>query len=100
MTAEWSPQVAETLARDAGIQPLGDRRWKVIACIREEFARNGRMPRLPRVQELTGLGRSALLELFPGDATALMARLAGVGATTRQGHPKPAGDRRRIRHET
>jgi len=38
---DWTPEVAETLARRAGIARMTDRHWKVIAQCREDAARGG-----------------------------------------------------------
>ena len=90
MSPEWSPSVADSRARLAGIDELGDQRWKVIACAREEFARSGRTPGLRRIERLTGIPVAELHELFPGGTAALIARLAGVRAPGVRRRAKPA----------
>ena len=41
---QWTPEVAATLAREVGIEPLTDRHWKVITFCREDAARQGQGP--------------------------------------------------------
>jgi len=79
----WSPEVATARARRAGLPALRPRHWKVIAACREEAARTGRCPRLERLSVLTGLAPPELLLLFPGEAEALVARIAGLGRSAR-----------------
>lgn len=59
---------------------LNGHHWKVIACAREEAAREGRVPSLRRITTLTGFGSGELHRLFPGPTASLIARLAGVAA--------------------
>lgn len=76
--ADWTPEVAELLARAAGLSPLTDRHWKVIALYREETARRGRPPDRDRLEELAGIGAGVLEGLFPGGSLRLVARVAGL----------------------
>ena len=73
---EWTPDVAEALAANEGIQ-LTPAQWKVLTCCREEHARTGRSPGLTRMAELTGIQVRILYRMFPG-GPALVARIAGV----------------------
>ena len=75
---EWSPEDATLTAARAGIAPLGDQHWKVIAACREEAARTGGIPQLSRLEVLTGFGPAELQALFPGDAVTVIGRIAGL----------------------
>jgi dissimilatory sulfite reductase related protein len=89
---EWSPEMAEALARRAGLGPLGERHWKVITTTREDAARRGRAPRLARIHQLTGLATGELEQLFPGDAGLLIMRIAGCDRPSSGGREGSAGD--------
>ena len=76
--AGWTPDDAETLARAAGIGPLSDRHWKVIALCREETARRRTLPDLARMASLSALDAAVLQRLFPGNTMETIARIAGL----------------------
>lgn len=80
--ARWTPELAELLARGAGIDPLTDKHWKVIALCREEAARGGVLSDSSTIARLAGFDEVQLRELFPGDPVRLAARIAGLS------HPK------------
>lgn len=75
---EWTPRDAERVRALVGLGPLRERHWKVITTYREECARAGRPPGLEQLERLTGIGDREMHGLFPGDAPALIARLAGI----------------------
>lgn len=77
-TADWTPEDAPRLAREAGLESLGDHHWKVITSCREEAARTGRIPGLRRLAVLTGFDVPELHRLFTGDAEAIVSRIAGL----------------------
>lgn len=74
----WTPEVAELLARTAGIDRLTDKHWKVLALCREEAARGGCLSDAREISQLAGLEETRLCELFPGDPARLAARIAGL----------------------
>ncbi len=74
---DWTPDVAEALAANAGIQ-LTPTQWKVLAACREEHARTGQSPGLGRMAELTGIEMRVLYRMFPGGPATVVARLAGL----------------------
>jgi len=76
--SRWTPDVAETLAREAGIPMLTERHWKVLALCREDAARLGRPPGPARICELSGFEAEELERLFPGDPDRLAAKIAGL----------------------
>src|SRR5574341_853758 len=79
---EWSPDVAEAIAEEAGIR-LTPEHWKVITFCREDAAKEGQPPGLRRISKLSGVGTKELYALFPKGPGKLAARVAGL--------PKPHG---------
>lgn len=81
-SSQWTPELAEALARDFGIS-LGERHWKVLSFCREDAAREGQPPGLRRIAKLSGVDMKELYQLFPKGPGKLAARIAGL--------PKPHG---------
>ena len=77
-SAQWTPEVAEAIARDVGIVPLTFEHWKVITFCREDAAREGQPPGLRRISKLSGVGTKELYALFPKGPGKLAARIAGL----------------------
>jgi tRNA 2-thiouridine synthesizing protein E len=77
-SSQWTPELAETLAREAGIGPLTDAHWKVITFCREDAAQQGEAPGLRRISKLSGVGMKELYQLFPKGPGKLAARIAGL----------------------
>ena len=82
-SSQWTPELADQLARDAGIGPLTERHWKVITFCREDAAREGQPPGLRRISKLSGVDMKELYQLFPKGPGKLAAKVAGL--------PKPQG---------
>jgi len=82
-SGQWSPAIAEEIAREAGIEPLTPEHWKVITFCREDAARVGVPPGLRRISKLSGVDTKTLYRLFPKGPGKLAARIAGL--------PKPQG---------
>ena len=78
LASEWTPEIAEVIAREAGIGKLTPEHWKVITLCREDEARNGTPPGLARISDLTGLDMKALHALFPKGPGKLAAQIAGL----------------------
>ena len=76
--SRWTPEVAERLARSAGIDRLTDKHWKVLALCREENARGGHLTAAAEISQLAGLDEEQLRELFPGDPARVAAMIAGL----------------------
>ena len=77
-SSQWTPEIAEAIAAEAGIPPLTSEHWSVLALCREEAARRGFPPCPKRVCELTGLPEARIGQLFPGNPGPLAARIAGL----------------------
>lgn len=81
--SEWTPGVAEEIAKETGIGPLNDKHWQVITFCREDAAREGQPPGVRRIAKLSGVEMKELYQLFPKGPGKLAARIAGL--------PKPQG---------
>ena len=81
--SEWTPGVAEEIAKETGISPLNDKHWQVITFCREDAAREGQPPGVRRIAKLSGVEMKELYQLFPKGPGKLAARIAGL--------PKPQG---------
>ncbi len=82
-SSQWTPEVGEALAREAGIATLTDQHWQVITFCREDAAREGQSPGLRRISKQSGVGMKDLYRLFPKGPGKLAARVSGL--------PKPQG---------
>jgi tRNA 2-thiouridine synthesizing protein E len=80
--SQWTPDVAEALAAEAGIS-LTPRHWQVVTFCREDAAREGVPPGLRRIAKLSGIEMKELYQLFPKGPGKVAARIAGL--------PKPQG---------
>ena len=77
-SAQWTPEVAEVIARDVGIAALTPEHWKVITFCREDTAHEGQPPGLRRISKLSGVGTKELYALFPKGPGKLAARISGL----------------------
>ena len=65
-SAEWNPQLAETLAEWEGISPLGAAHWRVIHFVRDHYRRLGGMPPMRRICRSSELSPEEAKRLFGG----------------------------------
>ena len=77
-SAEWTPDVAESIAREVGIDQLNDKHWQVITFCREDAATQGQAPGLRRIAKQSGVSMKELYKLFPKGPGKLAARIAGL----------------------
>jgi tRNA 2-thiouridine synthesizing protein E len=75
---QWTPEMAEVLASNAGIGPLNERHWKVISFCREDTAKVGQVPGLRRTSKMSGVNMKELYELFPKGPGKLAAQVSGL----------------------
>jgi dissimilatory sulfite reductase related protein len=75
---DWDDEVAKELARESGLEVLGENHWRVIRFLREFYAFNGRTPLNQQIREGTGLSLLELQSLFPGDFKERARRIAGL----------------------
>lgn len=84
----WTPEVAEALAQESGIE-LGEAHWEIVWLLRDFHAETGLSPamrilvRLVRERLGADKGNSLyLLRLFPDSPAKLAARIAGLPRPT------------------
>ena len=80
---QWTPEIAEEVAREVGIGNLSELHWKVITFCREDAAKQGQPPGLRRISKLSGVNMKELYQLFPKGPGKLAAKVSGL--------PKPQG---------
>lgn len=85
---QWSPEVAEALAREEGIE-LTEAHWEVLRVLRDFYVRYEMAPAMRPLVKAVGKalgpekGRSIhLMRLFPGSPAKVAARLAGLPKPT------------------
>lgn len=80
--SEWSREVAEAIASEAGIE-LTDEHWKVIDFCRADAAESGDAPGLRRIsKQCEGVTMKDLYRLFPRGPGKLAARISGLKKPT------------------
>ncbi|MEO8196020.1 MAG: TusE/DsrC/DsvC family sulfur relay protein [Thermoanaerobaculia bacterium] len=75
---DWTPEIAETIARDCGVGVLSPRHWRVVLCCREAVAREGLAPDLPTVARFADLPLAELDRLFRHRPAELLPKIAGL----------------------
>jgi tRNA 2-thiouridine synthesizing protein E len=80
---EWTPEIAEELARESGIAELTPRHWQVVEFMRERYLDTGTAPSIRALGKESGVPVKELYELFPKGPAKLAARIGGI--------PKPRG---------
>ncbi|AHE98146.1 TusE/DsrC/DsvC family sulfur relay protein [Thioalkalivibrio paradoxus] len=83
--AEWTPQTAEAIAREQGVE-LNEERWELVRAVQEYYHRHEESGKISLRELHDALderfhsrgGRKYLYELMPGGPVAQGARLAGV----------------------
>ena len=81
-SSQWTPEIAQQIAREVGIGPLTERHWKVLTFCREDAARQGQSPGLRRIAKLSGVDMKELYKLFPQGPGKLAAKVAGLPKPT------------------
>ena len=76
---EWTPEIAEVLAAEEGIDELTDRHWAVINFVRDEYASTGKSPTLRAISKRSGVDTKELYALYPKGPAKKVARIAGLG---------------------
>lgn len=80
---EWTPEIAEELARESGIAELTPRHWQVVEFMRKRYLETGAAPSIRALGKESGVPVKELYELFPKGPAKLAARIGGI--------PKPRG---------
>ena len=82
-SSQWTREVAEAIAAEAGIGPLSDKHWEVIEFCRKDADEQGTPPGLRRIAKVSGINMKELYKLFPKGPGKLAAKVSGL--------PKPQG---------
>ncbi len=80
---QWDEEVAEQIARDAGIPELTDRHWLVVRFMRDRYLQTGTAPSIRSLGKESGVSIKELYQLFPKGPAKLAAKIGGI--------PKPKG---------
>jgi dissimilatory sulfite reductase related protein len=75
---DWTDDVAMALARESGIEQLGDAQWRVIRFLRDYFFYHGRAPLNRDLKAGLGMSLLELEGLFPEGIRRGARRLAGL----------------------
>ncbi|HTR72919.1 MAG TPA: TusE/DsrC/DsvC family sulfur relay protein [Solirubrobacteraceae bacterium] len=79
----WDEQIAQEIAREAGIPELTDRHWQVVHFMRQTYLDTGSAPSIRTLGKASGVPIKELYELFPHGPAKLAAKIGGI--------PKPRG---------
>lgn len=79
---DWTPQIAEVLANEIGIEKLEEGHWKVIEFSRADFNTKGEAPTLRRITKAGGVPTKTLYQLFPKGPAKKVALVSGLGKPT------------------
>jgi sulfur relay (sulfurtransferase) DsrC/TusE family protein len=74
---DWTPEAAAVAASRHGIL-LSAAHWQILGCAREECLRTRHVPDTCALAKRTGINRDEIERLFPGDACAVIAEIAGM----------------------
>lgn len=75
---DWSEEVAEELAAEAGMLELSETQWRVICFLRDFYLEYGRSPLNRKIVEGVGMSLLELERLFPAGIKYGARRLAGL----------------------
>jgi tRNA 2-thiouridine synthesizing protein E len=81
--AQWNEELAEELARAAGISELTPRHWQVVRYMRDTYLATGQAPTIRTLGKASGVPVKELYHLFPKGPAKLAAKIGGI--------PKPHG---------
>lgn len=80
---EWRREMAEEIAKEEGIEQLGETHWVVIDFCRQEGLEGGRAPSLRTIAMSTGIPMKELFTLFPKSPDKKVARISGLRMAAR-----------------
>ena len=75
---DWNEDIAKTLARESGLNHLGEKHWRVINFLREFYYYNGRAPLNRQIVKGVGLNLLEIKKLVPGGIKHGARRIAGL----------------------
>jgi tRNA 2-thiouridine synthesizing protein E len=80
---QWSRDVGDEMARDAGIAEMTERHWQVVEFMRNQYLETGNAPSIRSLGKESGVPIKELYRLFPKGPAKLAAKIGGI--------PKPRG---------
>ena len=75
---DWSPTVADILAKESGLSQLAEAHWLIINFLRDYYHENNRVPLNVQLKNGTGISLLQLEALFPGGIKLGARRIAGL----------------------
>lgn len=75
---DWTPELAEELARDNGMEALSETHWGIIRFLRTFFKERGKAPLGREIRQGTGMSLMEVERLFPGGLRKGARRVAGL----------------------
>ena len=75
---QWSEEVAQVLAKEAGLTELNQSHWAIFRFLRDYYLQNGRAPLNREIKQGTGISLLEMEALFPGGIKYGARRLAGL----------------------
>lgn len=76
---QWTREIAESLAKQEGIEVLTPEHWKIIDYCRNTGLASGKSPTLRQITVGTGISTKDLFALFPKGPAKKVAKIAGLG---------------------
>lgn len=80
---DWDETVAESIAKEEGIERLTEDHWKVVRFMRKVYQERGDGPSIRQLTKESGVDTKSLYQLFPAGPAKKAAKIAGI--------PKPHG---------
>lgn len=80
---QWTQDIGEEIASEAGIAPLNAKHWQVVRFMRERYLQTGVAPTIRTLGKESGVSTKELYQLFPKGPAKLAAKIGGI--------PKPHG---------
>ena len=80
---QWTEEIGREIAREAGVDPLTERHWRVIRFMRGRYLTTGEAPTIRALGKESGVPIKELYQLFPKGPAKLAAKIGGI--------PKPHG---------
>lgn len=74
----WTPDVAETLAKEQNFSKLTDDQWKVIVHMRQYYLEFGIVPPVRKLSRETGFSLRQMKKMFPNGLAEGACKIAGL----------------------
>jgi len=77
--SQWTKEIADTLAKQEGIEILTGDHWKIIDFCRQTGLSTGKSPTMRQITTGTGITTKELFALFPKGPAKKVAKISGLG---------------------